>query len=184
VHDVTFVPRFEDVLSSPGRLVSLLLVLLVSMMPTASWAADDAASAVEPAAVRAETVAPHPFLDKPNVFWTGLLAAGVLGDAVSTRRAFDRYPGLVVEADPLARPFVATGWTGQIAGAVMFVGGDLLVRRALHRGGHHRLERVLPMVLSAMEIGVTAHNMRTLRTLDRLTTRSTGALPPPAFVLP
>jgi hypothetical protein len=112
-------------------------------------------------------VAPHRFLDNQNALLTGVEVAALIADATTTRRAFNMYPGAFRESDPLARPFVALGWTGQILGGVLFVSGDLLGRHALHNAGHHRLERVLPLVLSALEFGVAASNIQTLDALKR-----------------
>jgi hypothetical protein len=64
---------------------------------------------------------------------------------------------------------VERGWPGQIAGGVLFVAAELSGRYALHRSGHHRLERVLPLVLGALEFGVTVHNIQGLHALDRET---------------
>jgi hypothetical protein len=170
-----------DVFSStrPATRIVILLVAMCAAAPV-SWAEDDNQVVLQPALSAPERLRPHRFLDTTNVMLSGLEMAAIMGDAASTRRAFDSYPGQVVEADPIARPFVALGWSGQILGASLFVGGDVFARHLLHKAGHHRLERLLPLALSVLEVGVTVHNMQTLRTLD---VRG-GLLPPPVTALP
>jgi hypothetical protein len=110
---------------------------------------------------------PHPFLDNTNALLTGVEIAALIGDASSTRRVLDEYPGVTAEGDPLARPFVEHGWPGQIAGGVLFVTAELLGRYALHAHGHHRMERMLPLIVAGLEFGVTVHNVQGLHALDR-----------------
>jgi hypothetical protein len=171
----------KDVFSSI-RPATRIVILLVAMCAAArvSWAEDDTQVVRQPALSAPERLRPHRFLDTANVTLSGLEMAAIMGDAASTRRAFDRYPGQVVEADPIARPFVALGWSGQILGASLFVGGDIFARHLLHKAGHHRLERLLPLALSVLEVGVTMHNMQTLRALDG----RGGLLPAPVTALP
>ncbi len=114
---------------------------------------------------------PHRFLDNTNALLTGLEAGALIGDAVTTRWGLDRYPGLTQEANPLARPFVERGWPGQIVGGLLFVGGELWGRHTLHKSGHHRLERLLPIALAAMEAVIVIHNVRNIRGLERMTGR-------------
>jgi hypothetical protein len=119
-----------------------------------------------PAAFASSPQAPHRFLDNTNALLSGIEAAALIGDAVSTRWGLDRYPGVTREANPVARPFVEAGWPGQIVGGVLFVGLELWGRHTLHESGHHRLERLLPIGLAAMEGAVVLHNVRGIRSLN------------------
>ena len=90
---------------------------------------------------------PHKFLDTKNIVLTGLETTALTLDGISTRRTLATVPG-TYEADPVARPFVDRGWPGQIAGGALFIGADVGLRNFLHRKGHHRVERWLPLILT------------------------------------
>jgi hypothetical protein len=93
----------------------------------------------------------HKFWDKPSLAIHSANFAMQTADAFTTRHVLDHHNG--IERNPWARPFVTRGWGGQAAYSWgLSVGGTLLSSYALHRSGHHRLERLLPMI----EIGYTA----------------------------
>jgi hypothetical protein len=140
-----------------------------ALLAAAGPAFADDPQALAPATIIASAAPPaHRFLDNTNALLTGVEAAALIGDAVSTRWGLDRYPGFTREANPIARPFVEHGWPGQIAGGLLFVGAELWGRHTLHEAGHHRLERLLPIALAAMEGAVVIHNVRGIRSLDRM----------------
>jgi hypothetical protein len=145
------------------------VVVAVALLAAAQPAAAGEPQVVTAAAIPAPPpVPPHRFLDTTNALLSGLEAAALIGDAVSTRWGLDRYPGFTREANPIARPFVERGWPGQIAGGLLFVGAELWGRHTLHKAGHHRLERLLPIGLAAMEGVVVIHNVRGIHSLDRM----------------
>lgn len=89
---------------------------------------------------------PHAFFDKKN---TALIFVSLLGqtsDAITTQR-FLRHG--IREADPLARPLVKYGWSGQIALATLVNGGEIGGMYWLHKLHHHRIERMIPVPLAA-----------------------------------
>ena len=102
-----------------------------------------------PTVVNGPTVAlpPHRFFDTPNNALTAMESGALLWDGYTTLRTQHDFPGSR-EADPLARPFVNGGWPGQIAGGVLVVTADVGLRYWLHKRGHHRVERLLPLVLT------------------------------------
>lgn len=111
----------------------------------------------------------HRFLDRTNVALFSSDAAAISMDGLSTQ-AFLR-TGLFDEINPVTRMFGDSrqGTAGACAlGFAAVVGGSYLA----HRTGHHRLERILPMVVAGVEAGFAIHN-RTLQ-ISRL----------PAGVLP
>lgn len=99
---------------------------------------------------------PHKFLDLRNSLAIGAFGVALAADSYSTQRGL-AYPG-VHEANPLARPFVASRG-GQIAysgaGFALFAGGMYLV----HRTGHHRIERIAPWVAAGWEAALAGWNM-------------------------
>ena len=109
---------------------------------------------------------PHRFFDVKNIALTGLESGALLADGMYTQRALKQYPEFFREADPIARPFVMRGWPGQIAGGALFVGGDVVLRYLLHRKNHHRLERVLPLVLTVYGTIGAVHGARELRRVE------------------
>jgi hypothetical protein len=98
----------------------------------------------EPPAVNVEP--PHRFMDKTNVF---LLTASLLAqtaDAVTTQR-FIRFGEH--EGNAIARPLVEQGWPGQIALGALFTSAEVGTMYVMHRWGHHRVERLIPIIDAA-----------------------------------
>jgi len=101
----------------------------------------------------------HRFFDKTNL-WLHLGAvAGETADLITTRRVI-QLGGR--EGDPLAKPFVRAGIGGQMVGTyALGEGSSLLASYLLHRSGHHRLERFVPIAVSIVESLAAASNIRT-----------------------
>jgi hypothetical protein len=110
---------------------------------------------------------PHPFFDTMNIALTGVESAALLADGIYTQQALTTYPEIFHEADPIARPFVSRGWPGQIAGGALFVTADVGLRYWLHRKSHHRLERLVPLVLTVYGTVGAIHGARELRRAER-----------------
>jgi hypothetical protein len=99
---------------------------------------------------------PHKFLDLKNSLGIGAFGFALAADSYSTQRGL-AYPG-VHEANPLARPFVASRG-GQVAyssaGFALFAGGMYVV----HRTGHHKVERFAPWIAAGWEAVLAGWNM-------------------------
>ena len=133
---------------------SFLVALIVASWP--NWAM------AQGGAKRASPVR-HRFFDLPNTALIGLESGALLADGIYTQRGLRDYPELFREADPIARPFVMSGWPGQIAGGALFVSADVGLRYLLHRNNHHKLERLLPLVLTVYGTVGAVHGARELR---------------------
>jgi hypothetical protein len=84
----------------------------------------------------------NPFFTPLNDTLLAGSALAVSADAITTQRFIahgDR------EGDPLARPLVKYGWSGQIAASSLELGAETLAMYGLHRIGHHWIERLLPV---------------------------------------
>lgn len=139
---------------------SAIVAICLSLWAPALAVAQDAhAAAAAPTA--------HRFFDTLNIALTGMEISALVADGVYTQRALTKYPELFREADPIARPFVSAGWSGQIAGGALFVTADVGLRYLLHRTQHHRLERLLPFVLTVYGAAGAIHGARELRRADR-----------------
>ena len=82
----------------------------------------------------------HKFLDKQNIALFGVTALMMTGDAITTQRVI--YPGGCGnryvdcrEADPLVRPMVGKGWSGQLAASAIGYGAALGTAYLFHRTG-------------------------------------------------
>ena len=93
----------------------------------------------------------HKFFDTQNVFAFGLGGLMMVMDIASTRRAL-QIPG-AHEANPLM------GNSGvAVALKAGLFGGSMAITYALHRSGHHRMERVLPFIAGAPSLAASIHN--------------------------
>ena len=54
-----------------------------------------------------------------------------------------------MESNPIARPFVAHGWGGQLSLAVIVNSAQAAAMYTIHRMGYHKVERVVPLALAA-----------------------------------
>src|SRR5690348_5545348 len=87
----------------------------------------------------------HRFLDKTNLVLHSWNVAAETYDAITTRRQIQG--GRINELNPFGALFVNHGWGGQLAFSYGFgVGGPLLTSYMLHRTGHHKLERWVPVL--------------------------------------
>jgi hypothetical protein len=144
--------------------VSMRLLTLLVLVATCALYAPGVARAQD---VPAAAQAPHRFFDTANIALTAMESAALLADGITTQQARNRYPEFFREADPIARPFVEAGWTGQILGGVLVVSADVGLRYWLHRTNHHRIERLLPMVLTTYGTVCAIHNVREMNRMER-----------------
>ncbi len=110
----------------------------------------------------------HKFLDKTNLalFSASLLAKSA--DAITTQRSLancrkhspypnDPHSGCAqLEGNIITRPFAARGWAGVVPFTAMAQTLEVLTSFALHKMGHHRVERIWP-AYNALESGVVAY---------------------------
>ena len=144
------------------RLAAALLLLTPALFAADSAAPIAPSSAfIESAQQKKLPEAPsHSFLDRENVALHAANLALITGDMISTRLIVD---GGGREQNPIARPFVNSGIGGQMAASyALGFGGTLLGSYWLHRSGHHRLERILPISVMAIEAYATASNAHLL----------------------
>ncbi len=88
----------------------------------------------------------HPFWDRANARMHLLNVAAQSVDAYSTQRALRRNAR---EMNPMARPFVERGWTGQLIYSYgVGVGGTLAASYIFHRMGLHKRERIFPLIVA------------------------------------
>jgi hypothetical protein len=85
----------------------------------------------------------HRFFDKTNLLLIGVSLLGQSADMITTQRFHSHG---IQEGDPLARPWVDKGWAGQIGLAVIYNGAEIAAMYGLHKMGHHRVERLVPLV--------------------------------------
>ena len=147
---------------------SALTATTPAAMSASTWRREWAAAGERATILRSEPrVSPHHFVDTLNVTLTAVEAAALVADGIYTQRGLQRYPELVREVDPLARPFVDRGWPGQLVGGAIVVSADVGLRYLFHRTNHHRLERWFPMILTVYGSAGAIHNARLLRELER-----------------
>lgn len=101
----------------------------------------------------------HRFFDKTNLWLHLNVMAAETGDLITTRRILQAGGR---EANPIARPLMQAGLGGQMAATYgLGEGTALLGSYLLHRTGHHRLERFVPITAMILESLATASNIRT-----------------------
>ena len=89
----------------------------------------------------------HRFWDRKNVRLHLINLTTQSLDAYSTQRLLNMGGGR--EMNPLARPLVHQGWKGQAAASYgLGFGGTLLGSYLLHRWGHHKWERITPILVA------------------------------------
>jgi hypothetical protein len=84
-------------------------------------------------------------------------ALAISADAITTQRFIARGRR---EGDPLARPLVKYGWSGQIAASVLELGAETLAMYGLHRIRHHWIERLLPVGVATTHAVLAYNNTR------------------------
>ena len=100
----------------------------------------------------------HKFFDRGNKIRMGILAGVVAADGISTQEILQS-GGRWRELNPLARPFVNQGATGQFAASILGYGFSLGTSYLLHRTGHHRLEKLMLDASIGIETEVVASNL-------------------------
>lgn len=100
-----------------------------------------------------ETSTKHDFFDKSDVAAFSASLLGQAADAITTQRFLSHG---VPEGDPLTRPLVKHGWSGQIGLAVLVNGAEISGMYWMHRLHHHRIEHILPLPMAAAS-GVMAY---------------------------
>ncbi len=98
--------------------------------------------------------AAHPFWGVTNVGLMGVALLGITADSITTQRFISH--GLV-EGDPLAKPLVKYGWSGQVAASGLEMTGVVLGMYGLHRMHQHWIERLLPVGVGVTH-GILAYN--------------------------
>ncbi len=93
----------------------------------------------------------HRFLDARNIALQSINAIMLGADVVSTKRALQA-PG-AREANPLAQSQAAL-LTLKFAG----VGAGWGIAYAMHKSGHHRAERLIPLIFGAPSAIASIHN--------------------------
>lgn len=96
----------------------------------------------------------HPFFTPLNDVLLFGSALAISADAITTQRLIARG---YREGDPLARPLVKYGWSGQVTASSLELGGETLGMYGLHRMGKHWIERLLPVGIAATH-AVLAYN--------------------------
>lgn len=92
-----------------------------------------------------DAAAVHPFFDTMNIVLLTASTLGMTADAITTQRGIAQGRG---EADPIARPLVKYGWSGQISLEALETGAEIAGMYGLHRIGHHWVERSVPIALA------------------------------------
>lgn len=96
----------------------------------------------------------HPFFTPLNDTLLVGSALAVSADAITTQRFTARG---YREGDPLARPLVKYGWSGQVAASSLELGAETLAMYGLHRIRQHWIERLLPVGVATTH-AVLAYN--------------------------
>ncbi len=100
---------------------------------------------------------PHRFLDNANLLLLLVSMLGQSADAITTQRF--RSHGSE-EQDPLERPFVDQGWAGQVGVAAIENAAQIFVMYRLHKLGHHRIERLVPLASGLVGGHQAYHNLQ------------------------
>jgi hypothetical protein len=93
----------------------------------------------------------HRFLDAKNLALLGASVLCMAADVASTQKAL-QVPG-TREMNPLAQSQGAL-----ISLKVAGVGSGLVIAYMMHRTGHHKAERVIPLLFGAPSAIAAAHN--------------------------
>lgn len=129
------------------RKLAYLLVIVVGVFPF-PWMAR---AAGDPAVIVAPPAATHRFLDGPNFALQAINVALMGVDIASTYRAL-QLPG-THEANPLMKS--PASMIAMKAGAV---GAGMMVAYMLHRSGHHKAERIFPVLFGIPSGAAAIHN--------------------------
>ena len=152
------------------KAVTLLLAMGLCLIPLPASAATPAAAepAASPAAAAVAPIAPapvapvlavvtrppapvHKFFDSTNVMMQGIGAALMAADIASTNRSL-QVPGSR-EANPLMQS-AASRYALKIAA----FGAGMGVAYMMHKTGHHKAERIVPLIFGVPSGVAAAHN--------------------------
>ncbi|MFZ0796549.1 MAG: DUF5658 family protein [Terriglobales bacterium] len=115
------------------------------------------------------TASVHALPDAPShrPFWTvenrmdvGMLAGLITADGITTQRGLNQ--GLR-EVNPVMRPLVTRGATGEAAGSALGFGGGVGLVYVLHRSHRYKAERITMRLIVAGEAGFVANNIVAIR---------------------
>ena len=127
------------------RISKILAVVMVSCI-----LASLPMAAADPAVIRTPPPV-HRFLDSQNVILHSINVAIMAADISTTRRALE-VPG-AREANPLMKSPGAA-----IAFKVASVGAGMGIAYMLHKSGHHKAERLIPLFVGIPSAVAAAHN--------------------------
>jgi len=99
----------------------------------------------------------HPFFTPLNDTLHAGSALAIAADAITTQRFIAHG---YREGDPLARPLVKYGWSGQIAASSLELGAEALAMYGLHRINHHWIERLLPVGVATTHAVLVYNNTK------------------------
>jgi len=102
----------------------------------------------------------RPFWTVENKVNVSILAGLVAADAITTQRGLNE--GLR-EVNPLMRPFVTRGATGEAAGSALGFGAGVGVVYLLHRTHHYKAERIAMRLIVGGEGAFVANNLIAIR---------------------
>jgi len=113
-------------------------------------------------------VAANPMPDAPNPqkFWTrenkidfSIFAGQITVDAITTQQGLNNG---FREANPVMRPLVTRGVTGEAAASALGFGFGVGTTYLLHRTHHYKAERIAARTMLAVEGGFVANNLMRL----------------------
>ena len=102
----------------------------------------------------------RPFWTFENKVNVSVLAGLITADSITTQRGLNQ--GLR-EANPIMRPFVTRGASGEAAGSALGFGAGVGVGYLLHRTHHYKAERIAMRMIVAGESGFVANNIIAIR---------------------
>ena len=132
----------------------MLLAMGLCLIPSSVPAADPAAAApylvASPAMVRQPPPA-HKFLDRFNIMMFGISGAMMAADIATTNRAL-QIPG-IRQANPLMQS-AASRYALRFAA----LGAGMGIAYAMHRTGHYKMERMVPLIFGVPSAAAAFHN--------------------------
>lgn len=130
---------------APARRVFILILAIGLYLVPASGAAGAKPMVVEPSAP------PHRFFDAKNLGLQSISILGMAADVVSTHQALE-VPG-AREVNPLTH-----SQGDLIALKIVGVAAGVGIAYMMHRSGHHKAERAIPLVFGVPSMLAAAHN--------------------------
>ncbi len=143
------------------RAITLFLAIGLCLIPSSTLAGVPAAAALAapaPPGMAAPALlqrpAPvHKFFDGPKILLLGISAAMMAADIATTRQALQVPRSR--EANPLAQSSGAL-YALKFAG----FGAGLGISYMMHRTGHYKAERIVPLIVGVPSANAAAHNVR------------------------